>query len=212
MTVLPRKLVFRKNATEITLVAGSRRLRGLAQASKDIKGVTGVLGKTLTLDDQGVLEGLKTLLEQFSNAPGRMTVESAAPDVMGGQAEAGVTAEAIASTWGVPLSISEATGMLGFVRACGALAQAWIILSGNTETTNGGDGQRLSALSTALREQWGTFSDSVARLTGDQGFICLNNALGDHGSVAIATDADEAALICYNPEDMAELHGLWARS
>jgi len=47
MTVLPRKLTFAMDGSEITLVAGGRRLRGLVKASKDIKGVTGVLGNRL---------------------------------------------------------------------------------------------------------------------------------------------------------------------
>jgi len=212
MTVLPRGLKFRMNQSEITLVAGGRRLRGLARDSKDIKGVTGVLGKPLSQEDPELLAGLRGILEQFAATTGRLTVESGEPEVMGGQTDAGVSADALAQLWDVSLGQEPQGGMDGFVRDCGGLATAWLILSDDAETTSGGDGAKLEALKNALAEKWETFSQSVAQLTGDRGFVCLNNALGEAGSVAIATEGKEAILICYESGDMAALHSLWAQS
>lgn len=212
MTVLPRKLTFRMNASEVTLVAGGRRLRGLVKASKDIKGVMGVLGKPLAREETDLLDGLRAILDQFTAAAGQLTVESDNPDAMGGQTDAGITASALAEIWNVPLHIAPVTPMQGFLRDCGTVATAWIILANDSDNVTGGDGTKLEALQNALSAQWDTFSQSVEHLTGDQGFICLNNALGASGSVAIVTGAGEAALICYDEDDMTELHSLWLKS
>lgn len=212
MTVLPRKLTFKMDATEVTLVAGGRRLRGLVKASKDIKGVTGVLGKALDRDEPEVIDGLRGILDQFTATASQLTVESDEPDAMGGQTDAGVAAETLAEMWEVPLNITPVTAMQKFIRSSESLATAWIILSDDAETTNGGDGAKLEALKKALDQQWSAFSQSVEHLTGESGFICLNNALGDFGSVAIAKNKGEAALICYDAENMAEFHNLWSSS
>ena len=212
MTVLPRKLTFRMQGSEVTLVAGGRRLRGLVKASKDIRGVVGVLGKSLSRDDAEVIDGLRGILDQFASKPGQLTVESDEPDALGGQTDAGITAESLAAMWEVPLAVGPISGMQQFIRDCGPLVTAWIILSDTAESSNGGDGTQLAAIKKALDQQWPTFSRSVDQLAGDQGFICLNNALGDAGSVAIAKDADEAALICYDAENMTELHGRWTQA
>jgi len=212
MTVLPRQLTFKMNESEITLVAGGRRLRGLVKASKEIKGITGVLGKSLTKEDPQVIQGLRDILDQFTSAASKMTVESNEPDAMGGQTEAGVTAETLAEMWEVPLTVQPISGMISFIRDCGPLVTAWIVLDDAAESSNGGDGAKLEALKIALDQQWPTFSASVDQLAGDYGFICLNNALNAAGSVAIAKSASEAALLCYDSENMAELHTIWAQS
>jgi len=210
MTVLPRKLTFAMDGSEITLVAGGRRLRGLVKASKDIKGVTGVLGKALSPEEPDVVSGLRSILDQFTSRAAKLTVESAEPDAMGDLTEAGLTAESLANDWDVSVSVEPTTGMTKYIRACGSLATAWVILSDDAETSNGGDGAKLEALKTALDQQWAQFSQSVDQLTGEHGFICLNNALSAAGSVAIAKNASEAALICYDPDNMADLHLQWA--
>lgn len=212
MTVLPRKLTFRMNESEITLVAGSRRLRGLVKASKDIKGVVGVLGKSLSREEPDVIAGLHGILDQFTATAGQLTVESDDPDAMGGQTEAGIKAAALAEMWEVPLHAQVQTPMQRFVRECGPLATAWIVMASGQNDVSGGDGAKLESLKKALHEQWADFSQSVDQLTGDQGFICLNNALGDVGSVAIAKTSGEAALICYEPDDMAALHAAWIKN
>lgn len=212
MTVLPRKLTFKMQGSEITLVAGGRRLRGLVKASKDIKGVVGVLGKSLSPEDPDVIDGLRGILDQFAAKPGQLTVESDEPDAMGGQTDAGVTAESLAATWDVPLSVGPLSEMQQFIRDCGPLVTAWIVLSDTDDSTNGGDGTRLAALKKAIDQQWQDFSRSVDQLTGDRGFICLNNALGSAGSVAIAKHVKEAALICYDAENMTKLHVHWAQA
>ena len=212
MTVLPRKLTFRMNASEVTLVAGGRRLRGLVRASKDIKGVMGVLGKPLAREETELLNGLRAILDQFTAAAGQLTVESENPDAMGGQTDAGITAAALAEIWDVPLNIAPVTPMQSFLRDCGTIATAWIILSDTSENVTGGDGTKLEALQNALSAQWDDFSKSVDQFTGDQGFVCLNNALGAAGSVAIVKGAGEAALICYDEDQMAELHSFWLNS
>lgn len=209
MTVLPRKLTFRMDASEITLVAGGRRLRGLVRASKDIKGVTGVLGKALSREEPEIIDGLRGILDQFIATASQLTVESDEPDAMGGQTEAGVTAKTLADMWDVTINVAPATPMQTFLRACGPLATAWIVLADNQANTTGGDGTQLNALKDALDHQWSKFSGSVDQLTGEAGFICLNNALGDVGSVAIAKLAGEAALICYDANNMSELHEAW---
>jgi hypothetical protein len=212
MTVLPRKLTFRMNASEISLVAGGRRLRGLVVASKDITGVMGVLGKPVSHDQPEVIDGLHDIIAQFTRTAGQMTVVSDDPDAMGGQTDAGVTAQSLADHWEVALNTVPPTPMMKFARACGDLVTAWVVLKDNAENTTGGDGSKLSVLRTAISEQWPAFSNSVAQLTGDSGFICLNNALGDAGSVAIVKTASEAAILCYDSENMAQLHGAWGQS
>lgn len=212
MTVLPRKLTFRMNASEVTLVAGGRRLRGLVKASKDIKGVMGVLGKPLAREETDLLDGLRAILDQFTAAAGQLTVESDNPDAMGGQTDAGITAAALADIWEVPLNVAPITPMQNFLRDCGPIATAWICMSNGADNVTGGDGTKLEALQSALAQQWDSFSKSVDKFTGDHGFVCLNNALGAAGSVAIVKSAQEAALICYDEEKMADLHALWLKS
>lgn len=212
MTVLPRKLTFRMNASEITLVAGGRRLRGLVKASKDIKGVMGVLGKSLSREDSALLDGLRAILDQFTAAAGQLTVESEEPDAMGGQTDAGITSVALAEIWDVPLNIAPISPIQLFIRDCGPLVTAWIVMSDIEDNVTGGDGTKLAALKTALNTQWADFSQSVDQFTGDQGFVCLNNALGDAGSVAIVKGSGEAALLCYDHENMAVLHSAWLES
>jgi len=211
MTVLPRKLTFKMEGSEITLVAGGRRLRGLVKASKEIKGVTGVLGKTLTQDEPEIIEGLRGILDQFTSTASQLSVESAEPDAMGGN-EGGVTAESLAAMWSVAIAVQPETGMMQFIRDCESLATAWIVLADDAPTAHGGDGSKLEALKSALDKQWATFSTSVDQLTGEFGFVCLNNALRDSGSVAIAKTAAEAALICYDPENMVKMHAAWANA
>ena len=212
MTVLPRKLTFKMNASEISFVAGGRRLRGLVQASKDIKGVVGVLGKPVSHESPEILEGLQEIIGQFTTAAGQMTVVSEDPDAMGGQSETGMTAQSLADLWEVELNAAPPTPMTSFIRACGESVTAWIVMSEESENKTGGDGSKLSALKDAIAEQWADFSNSVDQLTGVSGFICLNNALGDAGSIAIVKTADEAAVLCYAPENMADLHGKWLNS
>lgn len=212
LTVLPRKLAFRMDNSEITLVAGGRRLRGLVKASKDIKGVIGVLGKPLTRDDAELLAGLHEIIGQFTATAGKLTVESSEPDAMGGQADAGLTAQILAEIWGVDLNIEPATPVMSFIRGCGAMTTAWVIMTNDSENKTGGDGAKLAALKAAISQQWAQFSNTVDDIASPSGFICLNNALGDMGSVAIIKTADEAAMLCYDDENMSNLHSQWANS
>lgn len=212
MTVLPRKLTFKMAESEITLVAGGRRLRGLVKASKDIKGVIGVLGKPLSRDDTELLDGLRGILDQFTAAAGQLTVDSAEPDAMGGQTDAGVTAAALAEFWTVDLNTAPKSALQQFLRDCGEIADAWVAMSDTTETTYHGDGIKLDALKKAVSEQWGTFSASVDQLTGESGIIALNNALGESGSIAIVKSLGEAAIVCYPPEKMDKIHETWLTS
>lgn len=212
MTVLPRKLTFKMGTSEITLVAGGRRLRGLVKASKDIKGVTGTLGKALSRDDSDLLDGLRGIIDQFSATASPITVESDEPDAMGGQTDAGVTASTLAEIWSVPLHAVPQTPLQQFLRDCADLADAWVVMADGTESTHHGDGAKLEALKNALSEQWPTFSGSVDQLTGESGIIALNNALGEHGSIAIVKTSTEAAVICYPTDNMTKLHDAWTGS
>lgn len=212
MTVLPRKLTFRMGDSAVTLVAGGRRLRGLVTASKDIKGVIGVLGKPLTLEDPDLLNGLRGILDQFTTAADELTVESDEPDAMGGQTDAGVTAAALAEHWTVGLNSAPQTSLQQFLRDSGGLADAWIVISEGAESTHHGDGSKLESLQKALNQQWAEFSESVNQLTGESGMVALNNALGEDGSVAIVKAGHEAALLCYAAENMVKIHNSWASS
>ncbi|MEL6641578.1 MAG: hypothetical protein AAFP98_09745 [Pseudomonadota bacterium] len=212
MTVLPRKLTFKMADSEITLVAGGRRLRGLVKASKDIKGVIGVLGKPLSRDDTELLDGLRGILDQFTATAGQLTVVSDEPDAMGGQTDAGVTAAALAEVWAVELNTAPQSPLQQFIRDCGEMADAWVVMADDTETTYHGDGAKLDALKKAVSEQWDTFSGSVDQLTGESGMIALNNALGESGSLAIVKSASEAAIICYSSEKMNKIHEAWVAS
>lgn len=212
MTVLPRKLSFRMNGSEISLVAGGRRLRGLVRASKDIKGVMGVIGKSVSHDAPDVVDGLHSIIAQFTATAGQMTVVSEDPDVMGGQSDAGLTAQSLADHWKVDLNPEPLTPMMAFARDCGDLVTAWVVLKDRSENRTGGDGAKLAVLRDTIAEKWSTFSDSVDQLAGDVGFICLNDALGEAGSVAIAKNGSEAAILCYASENMAQLHGTWGKA
>ncbi len=212
MTVLPRKLTFKMGTSEITLVAGGRRLRGLVKASKDIKGVTGTLGKALSRDEPDLLDALRGIIDQFSVTAGPMTVESDEPDAMGGQTDAGITAAGLADIWGVELNSAPKSPLQQFLRDSAELSDAWVVLSDGAESTHHGDGAKLAALQDALAQKWSEFSQSVDQLTGDSGIIALNNALGDHGSIAIVKTAQEAAVICYPTENLANLHNAWTAS
>lgn len=209
MTVLPRKLTFRMGPSEITLVAAGRRLRGLVRASKDIKGVIGVLGKPLTPEDTELLDGLHSIIDQFTTAAGQMTVESNEPDAMGGQSDAGMSSQALAGIWEVSMMTESQTEMVRFIRSCGSSVTAWIVMTAKSDNKTGGDGAKLAALKAALSDKWADFSKSVSDLTDNSGFICLNNALKDHGSVAIVKTPKEAALMCYDDENMTQLHAAW---
>lgn len=212
MTVLPRKLTFRMNDSEISLVAGARRLRGLVTASKDIKGVTVVLGKSVSQDAPDVLDGLHEILDQFTSTAAQMTVESSEPDAMGGQSEAGMTAQSLADHWDVELYSIPPTPIISFIRTCEESVTAWVVLSGESANKTGGDGAKLAVLKTAIAEKWTEFSKSVDQLTGEAGFICLNNALGEAGSVAIVKGSEEAAILCYEPKNMAQIHSIWTKN
>lgn len=212
MTVLPRKLTFKMAGSEITLVAGGRRLRGLVKASKDIKGVIGVLGKPLSRDDTALLEGLRGILDQFTATASQLTVESDEPDAMGGQTDAGITATALAEVWEVALNTAPETALQQFLRDCGEMADAWVVMAEDAATTYHGDGTKLDALKNAVSQKWATFSSSVDQLTGDSGMIALNNALGDLGSIAIVKSAREAAILCYPSAKMDKIHETWVAS
>ena len=212
MTVLPRKLTFKMSGSEVTLVAGGRRLRGLVTASKDIKGVIGVLGKKLSMDEKAVIDGLHGILDQFTKTADLLTVQSDEPDAMGGQTDAGVSAAALAEYWEVDLTSIPQTPLQQFLRDCADAAEAWVLMAEGSDTTHHGDGTRLEALQKALSEQWPTFSQSVEQLTGESGMIALNNALGEDGSVAIVKSGGEAAAICYASENMVKIHEAWANS
>lgn len=210
MTVLPRKLTFKMNDSEISFVAGGRRLRGLVKASKDIKGVIGVLGKPVSHEEPEILQGLQDIIGQFTSTAGQMTVVSDEPDAMGGQSDTGLTAQNLADMWDVELYAVPPTPMISFARSCGDLVTAWVVMTDESENKTGGDGAKLAILRSAISDQWENFSTSVGQLTHDAGFICLNNALGDAGSVAIVKTSQEAAILCYDSENMAELHKKWA--
>jgi hypothetical protein len=212
MTVLPRKLTFQIGGSEISLVAGGRRLCGLVKVSKDIKGVMGVLGKVVSRDEPEVIEGLFDIIGQFAASAGQMTVVSDDPVAMGGQSDEGLSAQSLADHWDVDLHPQPPTPMIAFARACGDLVSAWVVLNDDTDNKTGGDGATLAVLKAAIAEKWADFSGSVDQLAGESGFICLNDALSDAGSVAILKGPSEAAILCYASQNMAQLHSLWSRS
>jgi hypothetical protein len=182
------------------------------QASKNITGVMGVLGKSVSHDAPDVIDGLHGIIAQFTETAGQMTVVSDEPDAMGGQSDAGLSAQNLATHWQVDLNPVPPTPMTSFVRDCGELVTAWVVLKDDAENTTGGDGAKLAALRAAIAEKWSNFSQSMDQLTGPSGFICLNDALDDAGSVAIVKTSSEAAILCYTSENMAELHGKWSKS
>jgi len=169
-------------------------------------------GKPLTRDDSELLEGLHEIIAQFTATASKLTVESSEPDAMGGQTDAGLTAQVLADIWNVDLNIEPATPVMSFIRGCGEMTTAWVIMTNDSENKTGGDGTKLAALKAAISQQWAQFSNTVDDIASPSGFICLNNALGEMGSVAIIKTADEAALLCYDDENMSDLHAQWANS
>lgn len=209
-TVLTRELTFSADKTEISLVAGGRRLRGLIKASADIKGVLGVLGKIVSADDIELLTAVHEILQQFADTTAKVTVQSRDATALADQTDGGISASQLATLWGIDLNAAPPTQMQSYIRNLGATTTAWMLIDADGDTTTGGDGTHLEALRTAFTNQGAAFLESVDSLTNSVGLVCLNGALGDTLSVATCRTATETAILCYASDNVGELHAKWA--
>ncbi len=211
-TVLRRTLTFRAGETHVSAVVGGRRLQGLTSVSDDIEGASAVTGKVLDTEDGDLLDAVARVFAQLGRRDPVLTVRSGAPMALGERADAGLSAEALATYWDVDLSAEPPSPMENFLTNCGDAVGGSLQVAGDGTTTSTGDQAAVEALVRICESQLPNYLQAQTKLYPAQKnpvLTCLDDVLGEHGSCGVVFTDKGTLLFAYDPDRRCDILSAW---
>lgn len=208
-TVLDRKLVFTAGDTCVSIVASGRRMRGLSDITPMHETAKTLLGKTISREDPASLDASFALLSELFETADPLHVRSMPAERFGSGGERGVPAVDLATLWQIDLDEAPLPPLERFLRANEDTITAMLHVDKGDVVASKGD---IAALEVIWQTQVQAYLDAEAKLGGQQDgarLVCLDGALDDGGSVALAFAGDAVALLVFPSADLGQLHASW---
>ena len=206
-TILERDLEFKSGSNTANVIVAGRRLRGIYALTPS----TGneAIGETISREEPETVQTTFTLLSDFFANADKLTVRSLPPEPFGKGGERGISARGLAELWQVEMDEAPKPPMERFLRANAQIIISLMHVSGGEIASTSGN---FDALQTIWTTQVQEFRDKHKNaLNGEDGpkLICLEGALDDGSSAALAVVDDDIALLAYQTEHLGALHASW---
>ena len=211
-TVLQRTLTFSAGGSCVAAVVGGRRLQGLTSVSADIEGASVATGKVLDAENDQLLQDVARIFTDLGRRDPVLTVRSADPSRLGERAEAGLSAQALASHWNIDLSAEPPTPIEGFLTNCGAAVFGSLRIANDGAVISAGAQDIVAELTRIGDSQVPEYREAHARLYPAEKnpvLTCLDSVLGDLGSCGVVVTDKETILFAYHPEQLSEILAAW---
>jgi len=212
-TVLDRKLTFRIGKSYVTMVVAGRRLQGMTKLSGDLDGALKVMGKIIARDDSELLDVVASVMTQFAEREGQLTVTSEPTEKLGEQSDAGVGLGTLTASWDVDMSSEPPTPLGQFIINCGASVNASLVIAQGEIIRAKGDQEIQDKLHNIAKEQWSTFVDAHAKLREEEAskpaLVCLNSGIGDDTSLAVAKKDEEVSVFVFESAELPAVYSAW---
>jgi len=203
-TYLPRRLELRAGPRELALVVRGGRLLSVDGAKPAKPGPDGgILGRPIDAEDGEAVAALRRVLAAFATGQDAIGVVAGAADA--DPSASGVSARALAASWGIDLDAGPPTRppvLDGFLAALGGSARAWLRLADGAEKgAKGGPGEQ-ETLRKVAAEAGGTAPDAAPS--------CL--VLGGSrraGTVTVARDGAEVLLVLVTQSTPGQIAAAW---
>lgn len=217
-TILPRSLTLTSERGSVVISAGNRRLFSVdAVTGEGLAHVSGVVGLSLTRPDVADLGRLRdTLVAGFGGAKA-IFVKSAPVAGDSSKFADGTTAAALASAWGVELSMASTPlpadlgPVAAFIEAIPEIPQAWIQMAAGKTTAEGGAPE----LTKKLKKFAGSahMAGLKAVATPEKGrFVAIGRAPGDGNCLILVENDADAALMLLPADKLESAKGIWRES
>lgn len=222
-TVLPRRLVFRRDDGVLTVLASNRRLISVDTAEGPGAGVAAdILGVVLNRPDVAMLGQLRAALSASLPGTGPIRVRSLPPTERIADFASGTTAAALALAWGVDLSPPAAdlaappapapgTPLDGFLASVGGTARAWLRLDAGSVVGNGGEQDLVARLEAFAGSDAMADLDTVAD-PATRRFVAIGRAPDDGDCLLLVGDGPAAALLLLPSVALDAARKTWAEA
>lgn len=208
-TVLDRILVFAAGETTVSIIASGRRLRGLSEVTPAYDAATSLIGETISREDPSTLDNSFALLSDLLDAADPLTVRSMPATRFGSGGERGVPAADLAKLWQIDLNAAPMPPLAQFLDANDSIITALLHVSAGDIMASKGE-------NAVLEQIWETqvqaYIDAQAKLAGPDNrphLVCLDGALGDGATAALAFAGQDVALLTFETAHLGRLHTSW---
>mgnify|MGYP001028642176 FL=1 len=208
-TVLERRLAFAAGDAVVSLIAAGRRLRGLVAVSPANDTASALIGVPLSREEPDLLDAAFAVLTGTLGAATQLTVRSLPSEPFGTSGERGVAATGLAEIWQVSMHETPLSPMAQFLQANQAALSAILHVSAGDVLTSQGDISELQSIWDTQVEAFLQSQESLPSHKDGPQLICLEGALENDGSAALALSDEDVALLVYDPAQLSALQSSW---
>lgn len=207
-TVLERTLVFGIGDARVSAVVAGRRLRGIVEIDGDVPDADAVVGEVLSLETPDTMATVGKILSDLATSEARVTVASTPVKPLGTSADAGVTINALARSWGVDLDARPASALTRFLTANATAISASLHITSDQDPRTTGDASVLEAIMDVQATPFRKRHRSILGKSDGPMLICLDGAV-DGQPLALAIADGEQCLINYDSDALSALLRSW---
>ena len=207
-TVLERTLIFWIGDARVSAVVAGRRLRGIVEIDGDVPNADAVVGEVLSLETPDTMATVGTILADLATGDAKVTVASTPVKPLGTSADAGVTINALARSWGIDLDARPASALTRFLTANAAAISASLHITSDQDPCTTGDASVLEAIMDVQVTPFRKRHRSILGKTDGPMLICLDGAV-DGQPLALAIADGEQCLINYDSDALSALLRSW---
>ena len=207
-TVLERTLVFEIGDARVSAVVAGRRLRGIVEIDGDVPDADAILNEVLSLESPDTIAAVGKMLSGLATGDARLTVASLPVRPIGSSADAGVTINVLARSWGVDLDARPASALSRFLTANAVSITASLHMTGDQDPRITGDASVLEAIMDVQVTPFRKRHRSILGKTDGPMLICLDGAV-EGQPLALAIADGEQCLISYDSDALAGLLRSW---
>ena len=208
-TVLERRLDFAAGDVVVSVIAAGRRLRGMIAVSPAAGDHIDLFGKTLSRQEPEMLDAAFALLTDIFTGAARLTVRSLPAEPFGSGGERGISASGLAEIWQIDISETPLPPMSRFLRVNETAFSAVLHVSAGDILATYGDIAGLQSIWDTQVDAFLRAQESLPNHQDGPKLICLEGALDDGNTAALALAGDDVALMVYDPAKLGALHASW---
>lgn len=208
-TILERDLEIKSDGSTANLIASGRRLRGIYAVTPSSDDA--VIGQIISREEPELTQAAAQLLTRLFGDADQLTVRSLPPEPFGKGGERGISARGLAELWEIQVDEAPKPPMENFLQANSNIIVSLMHVSNDEISSTVGNFETLQTIwKTQVSELRAQHENALSGEDGPK-LICLEGALEDGTSAALALIDDELALFAYQTDKLGVLHASWRK-